>query len=77
MKIKDIFKYKPPENYDFNIQTTENATVQDLNSEKIDEKVFSSIQKNLEFIQSKFNSLINSDIVIREFKIICKNRQYN
>ena len=77
MKIKDIFKYKPPENYDFNIQTTENATVQDLNSEKIDEKVFSSIQKNLEFIQSKFNILINSDIVIREFKIICKNRQYN
>ena len=41
MKINDLFKYKPPENYDFNIQTTENATVQDLNSEKIDEKVFS------------------------------------
>lgn len=77
MKLKDIFKYKPPENYDFNIQTTENTAIQDLNSETIEEKVFSSFQKNFEFIQSKFNSLINSDIVIREFKIICKNRQYN
>lgn len=77
MKFKDIFKYKPPENYDFNIQTTENATAQDLNSEKIDEKVFSSFQKNLEFIQSKFNSLINSDIVLREFNLKCNGKQYN
>ncbi len=77
MKIMDIFKYKPPENYDFNIQTIENASVQDLNFETIEEKVFLSYQKNLEFIQSKFNSLINSDIVIRKFKIICKNKQYN
>ena len=73
MKIKDLFKYKPPENYDFNIQTTENAIVQDLNSEKIKERVFSSIKENLEFIQSKFNILINSDIIIREFKMICKS----
>lgn len=77
MKFKDIFKYKPPENYDFNIQTTENATAQDLNSEKIDEKVFSSFQKNLEFIQSKFNSLINSDIVLRDFNLKCNGKQYN
>lgn len=77
MKIKNLFKYKPPENYDFNIQTTENAIVQDLYYEKIEEKVFPSFQKNLEFIQSRFNSLINSDVIIREFKIICKNKQYN
>ena len=77
MKIKNLFKYKPPENYDFNIQTTENAIVQDLYYEKIEEKVFPSFQKNLEFIRSRFNSLINSDVIIREFKIICKNKQYN
>ena len=76
MKIKDIFKYKPLENYDFNIQTTENATVQDLNSETIEEKVFLSYQKNLEFIQSKFNSLINSDIVIRKFNLKCNGKHY-
>lgn len=77
MNVKDIFKYTPPENYDFNIQTTENAIVQDLDSEKIEEKVFSSFQKNLEYIQLKFNSLINSDVIIRKFILICKNKQYN
>ena len=77
MKIKDLFKYTPPEKYDFNIQTVEKTVVQDLNSEKIEEKVFLSYQKNLKFIQSKFNSLINSDIVIREFYLNCRGKQYN
>ena len=77
MKIKKFFKYKPQNKYDFNIQTTENATFQDLDSEKIKEKVFYSLQKNLEYIKSKFNALINSDIIIREFSLNCKNKQYN
>ena len=77
MNIKKFFKYKPQNKYDFNIQATENATVQDLDSEKIKEKVFYSLQKNLEYIKSKFNALINSDIIIREFSLTCKNKQYN
>lgn len=77
MNIKNFFKYKPQNKYDFNIQATENATVQDLDSEKIKEKVFYSLQENLEYIKSKFNALINSDIIIREFSLTCKNKQYN
>ena len=77
MNIKNFFKYKPQNKYDFNIQATENATVQDLDSEKIKENVFYSLQENLEYIKSKFNALINSDIIIREFSLTCKNKQYN
>ena len=76
MNIKKLFKYEPIPNYEFNIQSTENASVQDLSTEKTDQKVYSSLQKNLEFAQSKYNSLINSDIIIRHFSIICKNKQY-
>lgn len=76
MNIKKIFKYEPQFEYDFNIQSIENTSVQDLNSEKIDEKVFSNLKQNLEFIQSKFNALINSDIVIRKLSLICKNKKY-
>ena len=76
MNIKSLFKYTPKPQYDFNIQTTENATVQELNSEKIEEKVYSSIKENLKFIQSKYNTLISSDIVIRDFSLICKNKEY-
>ena len=58
MNIKNIFKYKPQNKYDFNIQTTENAVIQDLNTAKIEKKVCTSLNENLEFLQSKFNSLI-------------------
>ena len=77
MKLSSFFKYKPSQKYDFNIQSTENASVQKIDSEKIEEKIYSSIDKNLEFIQTKFNTLINSDIVIRKFFLICMNKQYN
>ena len=76
MNIKKLFKYEPKQNYDFNIQSTENASVQDLSTDKTDQKVYSSLQKNLEFAQFKYNSLINSDIIIRHFSIICKNKEY-
>ena len=76
MNIKKIFKYEENHEYDFNIQQSENATVQQLDNEKIDEKVYESLQKNLEYMQSKYNALINSDIVIRHFTLICKNKEY-
>lgn len=76
MNIKQLFKYTYTPEYDFNIQSTENASTQDLNYEKIDEKIFNSLTKNLEYMQSKFSTLINSDIVIRQFSLICKNKEY-
>lgn len=63
MNIKNLFKYKPQTEYDFSIQQSENAAIQQLNNEKIEEKVYNSIQENLEFMKSKYNSLINSDII--------------
>ena len=40
MNIKKYFKYKPQNKYDFNIQSTENASVQDLSTDKTDQKVY-------------------------------------
>lgn len=77
MKITKIFKYEPPQNYEFNIQSTENATVQNLNSEKIAEKVFYSLKENLNFMKYKYNTLISSDVIIRKFSIICKGKKFN
>lgn len=76
MDIKKLFKYQEKLEYDFNIQATENAAVQQLDSEKINEKVFTSLDENLEYIKSKYNALINSDIIIRNFSLICKNKEY-
>ena len=38
--------------------------------------VYSNIDVNLEYVNSRFNSILNSDIKIREFLINVKSRQY-
>lgn len=76
MNIKKLFKYEYNPEYDFNIQQTENAKVQQLDKEEIKEIVYSELQKNREYLQSKYNTLINSDIIIRNFSLICKSREY-
>ena len=53
MNIKKLFKYEPIPNYEFNIQSTENASVQDLSTEKTDQKVYSSLQKNFKIFKHK------------------------
>lgn len=39
-------------------------------------KVYTNIDVNLEYINSRFNSLINSDVIIREFLINVKGKQF-
>lgn len=57
----------------------ENLTLEseDTKNDTSKDKVFPSTQVNLEYLKVRFNSLINSDIVIREFKLNVKNKQYN
>ena len=76
MNIKNLFKYEPKKKYEFNIQSTENATVQNLENKEIKDIVSNSLEQNLKFLQSEYNLLINSDIVIRNFTLICKNKPY-
>ncbi len=39
-------------------------------------EIFPSIDVNIEYIKTKYNLLINSDIVLREFTLSARNRQY-
>ena len=41
-----------------------------------DTNIFPTFDKNLEFVKLKFNSLINSDIIIREFNISANGKKY-
>ena len=40
------------------------------------EKIFLSQDVNLEYVKTKYNTLINSDIVIRDFIINARGKQY-
>lgn len=82
MKIKDFinntFGYKPKNEYQFTLPDnpeidTENYN--NTNSDKI-ENIYSQIDANLKYIETKYNTLINSDIITREFTLNTGSKQY-
>ena len=76
MNIKKIFnnltKYR--NNYNFSIINGKIDTTSNL-PEKI-QKIFLNINENLEYLESKYNTLINSDIKIREFNMFANNKNH-
>ena len=74
----DTFKFSPQKDYEFELSI--NDTQNNFNSitplENLKQKVFPSIDVNLEYIKVKYNSLINSDIKIREFDLTARNKVY-
>ena len=77
MKIKSLFQYTPPGNYNFTIENVQNIQAESLEANQKNKKVFSSISENYKYIQSVYNALINSDIVLRKFAINVNNQEYD
>ena len=86
MKIKDIFNnvfgYVPKDAYNFSLpddtNNPESTTIQ--NSKEIPEEspnIFSSLDANLDYVKTKYNLLINSDVVTRQFVLNARGKQYN
>lgn len=84
MKIVDTFKKvffpieSPSHHFSMPSVDTTNAEIDNEAIDKIDdvEKIFPSIDVNMEYIKVKYNLLINSDIVLREFTLTARNKQY-
>ncbi len=76
-----FFKYNPQNEYNFflasqNVKDIENVPVspaKDLEPTNF----YTNLDENLNFIKTKYNSLINSDIIIREFVITARDKEYN
>lgn len=87
MSIKDIissfFTYTPTnkQTYNFNLiedTNTKNYTDNDLTGKENKEtKIFPSVSVNSEYLKTKYNLLINSDIIFRDFMLIAKGKQYH
>lgn len=86
--LSNLLTYKPDKKYNFTLpETTEeqgnnsglNFSV-DSNFENAPEsnskKVYSSIDVNLEYLKVRYNTLINSDVNIREFTLIARCKEY-
>lgn len=86
MQFKNIFRnffaYQPPKTYDFNlaedsIQNSQGDTDFKAQKEYEIKKIFPSLSINLDYMKTKYNLLINSDIILREFTLNARGKQYN
>lgn len=82
MKIKDFinntFGYKPKNEYQFTLPDNpeiDKEKYNNTNSDKI-ENIYSQIDANLNYIKTKYNTLINSDIITREFTLNTGSKEY-
>ena len=82
MKIKDFinntFGYKTKNEYQFTLPDNPEIDTEkysNTNSDKI-ENIYSQIDENLKYIKTKYNTLINSDIITREFTLNTGSKQY-
>ncbi len=76
--IANSFKYEEKDKYIFNLSTsdTQNNQNQIKPLENLNQSIYTSVEVNLEYIKVKFNTLINSDIKIREFDLTARNKVY-
>lgn len=72
--FQNLFLYQEKEDYQFNIpKNNNNIPTSHLPQQK---NIYPSLDVNLEYMKTKFNSLINSDISIREFTLLAQNKEY-
>lgn len=80
MNFKKILKklaWKSQEEYNFSLpeEQINNNYIPDKNTDNTKD-ILPSISDNLDYIKIRFNTLINSDIIIREFMLSARNKQY-
>ncbi len=71
-KILSKFAWKPEQEYSFFLPDTDRKQDNEYYPDKnlnLPQDVFPEIAKNLDYIKFRFNTLINTDIIIREFTL--------
>lgn len=82
MDFKNIINqlaWKSENKYNFSIPEVEEKADTNYipdNNLNLSKNVLPSIYSNLEYINFRFNTMINSDIIIREFMLSARNKQY-
>lgn len=74
--LTNIFKYEPKEPYNFSIINDKNEQVLEKDSLE-NNNIYNNLSVNLDYIKTRYNILINSDIILREFTLTARGKQYN
>lgn len=77
--FNNLFAYTPKVDYQFslseNVQVIDSNNENSTSNEKV--KIFPSLNVNMEYMKTKYNLMINSDIILREFTLNARGKQYN
>lgn len=73
--VSDFFKYKPEKDYNFNL-IDDIQSSQNFSQDSEVENIFTSSDINLEYLKTKYNFSINSDIIVKEFILNARSKQY-
>ena len=79
--LSSIFTYDNSNSNTHNFSLVEDAVNTSYPENNIDKKVktpiFPSLNVNIDYLKSKYNLLINSDIIFRTFTLNARGKQYN
>ena len=81
--ISSFFTYTPNDKQTYNFNLTEDINTKSYPDSDIGKKettktkIFPSVSINSDVLKSKYNLLINSDIILREFVLNARGKQYN
>lgn len=78
--FNNLFSYTPEINYQFTISENTHQTLQNANHQnckKNKTNIFPNLQINIDYIKTRYNLLINSDIILREFTMNALGKQYD
>ncbi len=73
--LNNIFGYKEKEKYNFILPNVSNNIPETEFDKEDTTTVSSNLQANIEYLRSKYNMLINSDVKIKEFNIPIKAKK--
>ena len=82
--LSRIFLYKEPiDKYSFSLPASNSKNEKNENLENTPSKdeitnqnIYNSLPVNIDYIKVKYNTLINSDIILREFNLNIKGKEY-
>ena len=75
--FKNTFKYNKKNEYSFRLSDNYTNSTNVKEEPQKSESVFPSLEVNLEYMKTKYNLLINSDVILRQFTINARGKQYN
>lgn len=76
-KLAHLFTWAPENDYQFYLpEESSTEPISEPTKEVEKQSIFPSVAVNLEYVKTAYNTMLNSDIIIREFSILARNRQY-